>query len=266
MARAKPTKSSTKISESPVFWICTPGGSRCSEGNCSTSAITSPSGRPLSSAVKVMLRWRPKRLTCDGPLPRRISATAASGTVPPLALGTRSRVSRSWSDRFSSARRTRIGTWRSGRLSLARRCRKSPLVAMRAASAMSAVDTPRSAARRASGTITSSGRSSDAVELTVPRPCSERRSRSNSPAARYRRSGSSPLSTSISCSPGSLLRNRCRTPGSAVSRSRTSRSSSFCDRSRSPSGPQSSTIVTLRTSPKPLTAGSPRSSTPPTVA
>ena len=41
---------------------------------------------------------------------------------------------------------------------------------MRAASAMSAVATPRSAARAGSGTITSSGRSSEADEEMLPRP------------------------------------------------------------------------------------------------
>src|SRR4029453_4265562 len=48
---------------------------------------------------------------------------------------------------------------------------------MRPASAMSAVATPRSAARAGSGTITSSGRSKEAEEEMLPRPGIECRSR-----------------------------------------------------------------------------------------
>ena len=36
----------------------TPGGSCFTLGSCCTCSITSPSGRPLSSAVRVTLRWR----------------------------------------------------------------------------------------------------------------------------------------------------------------------------------------------------------------
>ena len=38
--------------------LATPGGSCCTLGSFCTVSITSPSGRPLSSAVRVTLRWR----------------------------------------------------------------------------------------------------------------------------------------------------------------------------------------------------------------
>jgi hypothetical protein len=76
---------------------------------------------------------------------------------------------------------------------------------MRAASAMSAVATPRSAARAGSGTMISSGRSKEAEEEMLPRPGIVRRSRSSACAASISRCGSSEASTSCIISPGSVL-------------------------------------------------------------
>ena len=53
---------------------------------------------------------------------RAVRDSAASGTLPPWALGTRSWPSMAGSDSEASASCTRIGTWRSGRLSLDRYC------------------------------------------------------------------------------------------------------------------------------------------------
>ena len=122
MAIMKPANISSKISLSPAGCRATPAGSFCSDGSALICLSTSPIGRPLRSTVMVTLRRRSKRSICDGPLSVPICATAASGTLPPWALGTRSWPSRVGSDSEASASCTRIGTWRSGRLSLDRYC------------------------------------------------------------------------------------------------------------------------------------------------
>src|SRR5262249_33152358 len=61
----------------------------------------------------------------------------------------------------------RIGTCRSPTSNLARLAPTSPMVAMRTASAMASVETPRSAATSLIGTTRSSGRSSSAEDTTL---------------------------------------------------------------------------------------------------
>ena len=99
---------------------------------------------------------------------------------------------------------------------------------------MSAVATPRSAARAGSGTISSSGRSSEADEEMLPRPFSATQVALH--GGRQRRTGSPGhrrTAPAASASPGSLLMKLIFAPGRSASKARTSRSSCFWSRSRS---------------------------------
>ena len=82
-----------------------------------------------------------------------MSATAFSGTEPPLEVGTGRFSSVARSRRAFSDSDTLIGTWRSDSENLALFCSISPSVAMRIVWLSAAVVTPRSAARSNRGLI-----------------------------------------------------------------------------------------------------------------
>ena len=87
-----------------------------------------------------------------------MSATAFSGTVPPLAVGTGRFSSVAKSRRAPSTMLTRIGIWRLLSENLAAFCGMSPMVAMRIVWPMLATETPSSAARSSRGRTTIAGR------------------------------------------------------------------------------------------------------------
>ena len=190
MAVPNELKSSTMRWASPCSTRLTVGGRFLRAGRALASASTAPRSRPASSTSMLTFCIRSTRSICAGPLPRRMSATAARGTEPTLA-GTRNWAMASRSVRRARSRRTRIGIWRWGRLSLGRLTLKSPKVATRTAPARAAVVTPRSAARAKSGRIWISGRWRLAPEVTLPTPRRVRRSRSIALAAVARAMGSS---------------------------------------------------------------------------
>ena len=86
-----------------------------------------------------------------------MSATAFSGTEPPLDVGTGRFSSVARSRRAFSDSDTVIGTWRSDSENFALFCSMSPSVAMRIVWLSAAVVTPRSAARSKRGLMVISG-------------------------------------------------------------------------------------------------------------
>ena len=119
---------------------------------------------------------------------------------------------------------------------------------MRAASAMSTVETPRSAARAGSGRMTTSGRNSAAEVLTEPSPGSERMAAASSREVLASSSESLPVRPSVNRSPGPPAVNWVRIPGISFNSARTAFSSSGVRRLRSAVNSRVNTI--LRTSGK----------------
>jgi hypothetical protein len=132
--------------------------------------LASPTTMPSSSAVISATRERSWREICDGPAPKRTSATAFSGTEPPWLDGTLRVSSTDMFSRASSVRRRRIGTWRSPRLYLGRDWSMSPIVATRTAWEIAPAETPARAAWSGLGVTMISGRAMAAVLTTLARP------------------------------------------------------------------------------------------------
>ena len=183
----------------------------------------------------------------DGPAPNATSATASSGTAKPSVPGT-DNVSRSpmlWRTAESSS--TRIGIRRGPSRNLARFSGASPSVAIRTASAIASVVTPKRAASSLRGVTRISGRSTPALAATLAKPGRCRIAPSSPATACASATGSSPSTvTDSSRSPRSFTYQPRRSGMSARRRDSTS-SICFWLSARSPFGFSRTTISAVRT-------------------
>ena len=172
----------------------------------------------------------------------------ASGTASPDAVGI-FRPSSVWrSPRAPSASWTRIGIWRSPTSNLARFIDTSPMVAMRTASEIASVETPRLAATSGLGLTRSSGRSSSAVETTLSSAGSRRACAVRSAPARLTASPSRPVTTSWNWRWPLSCRNQKRMSGTLAKSRPTASLNSAWVVSRSSLGASVMMKVALRTS------------------